>query len=188
MPKSSLGIGQEFARASAVHADLPAILAADVSITYKQLWKVICGFAVSMQAVGVGAKSCIAVNSRDMIACVASMFAASLLGAAYVTLDSDIQKSGVVKPTHFFRSPEIAPIAGLTDHLMGSSWPSAAERQGKYLPNDFILELVSNRPWWFTHTSGTTGSPKYISLTESEFLNRCIAMSSNMKSFGKYLP
>lgn len=182
MPNRSLGIGQEFARASALHPDLPAIVAADVSITYKQLWKVICGFAMSMQAVGVGPTSCVAVNSRDMIACVASMFAASLLGAAYVTLDSDIQKAGIVKPTHFFRSPEIAPIAGLSDHLMGSSWPAAAERQGNYMPTDFKSELGGNRPWWFTHTSGTTGTPKYISLTESEFLNRCIAMGEDFST------
>ena len=192
MPESSLGIGQEFASASFLHADLPAIVAADISITYKHLWKVICGFAVSMQAFGVGPNSCVAINSRDMIACVASMFAASLLGAAYVTLDSNVQKSGVVKPTHFFRSPEIAPVAGLNEHPMGSSWPSAAERHGNYMPNDFRSELGGNRPWWFTHTSGTTGSPKYISLTQSEFLSRCIAMgedfSADRKKFCSLFP
>ena len=182
MTERSSGIGQEFARSSVLHPDRAAIVAADVSLSYKQLWKVVCGFAVSMQALGVGPNSCVAVNSRDMIACVASMFAASLLGAAYVTHDSNIQKAGIVKPTHFFRSPEIAPIASINDNLMGSSWPSAAEQQSNYMPNDFKSEPGDNRPWWFTHTSGTTGSPKYISLTESEFLNRCIAMGEDFSA------
>lgn len=182
MLEKSSSIGQAFAQASIVHSNLPAIVAADVSLTYKQLWRVICGFAVSMEAVGVAPNSCVAVDSRDMIACVASMFAASLLGAAYVTLDSNIQNGGVVKPTHFFRSPEVAHIAGLNDHMMDSSWPSAAERQGRYTPNDFKSEPSDNRPWWFTHTSGSTGTPKYISLTASEFLNRCIAMGEDFSA------
>ena len=61
-----------------------------------------------------------------MIACVASMLAASLLGARYVSLEARLIGDGVVVPTHILRSPEVSPFRDLTYHVMDASWPQAA--------------------------------------------------------------
>ena len=170
-----------FAHAAAEFEGVPAIIAADVTLTYRQLWRVACGFAVSMQALGAGPGSIIAIHSRDIIACVATTFAASLIGAGLVIMDREVADAGVVKPSHILRSPDAKPLPGVNYLMMDASWPSAARRENRFAPGDFEADPQAAQPWWFTHTSGTTGTPKFLSLSQQKFLARCRAMGEDFR-------
>jgi len=181
-PDSPETIGHAFARAADEYAETKAIIAADVTLTYRQLWRVTCGFAVSMEAHGAGPGSIVAIHSRDMIACIAATFAASLIDAGLVIMDRDVADSAVVTPSHVFRSPDAKPLPGVNYLMMDAGWPAAAKRENRFAPGDFAANPQTAQPWWYTHTSGTTGSPKFLSLSQEKFLARCVAMGEDFRA------
>ena len=81
--------------------DCEAIVAADITLNYSKLWRIVRGFATRMQEIGINRDSTVAVHSADMIACVSSMMAASLLGARYVSFEKRLLGDGAVRPSHF---------------------------------------------------------------------------------------
>src|SRR5688500_15255111 len=98
-----MNIGMNFSRVAKANPDHEAIIAADVRLTYGKLWRIVRGFATRMRELGIDRGSTVAVHSRDMIVCVVSMLAASLLGARYVFLETRLISDGVVMPTHILR-------------------------------------------------------------------------------------
>lgn len=178
------GVAQRFALEAARLPDHTAIIAADLRLTYRQLWKITCGFAVSMQRAGVDQSALIAVDTRDMVASIAALLAASLLGSAYVAVDDSVLSDGVVRPTHVFRSPEVAPRRALPVHLMDATWPRAAESSARYDVSDYPVADMAET-FWYAHTSGTSGRPKYMSLTHRQFLARALAMAEDFEEPGR---
>lgn len=174
-----MNIGMNFARVANANPNHGAIVAADISLTYGKLWRIVRGFAMRMQDLGIDRSSTVAVHSRDMIACVASMLAASLLGARYVSLEARLIGDGVVMPTHILRSPEVSPFRDLTYHMMDASWPQAAsaDLDGTVFPG----YGDADDPWWVVHTSGTTGKPKYLNISQRAVFGRSVAVQADFK-------
>lgn len=178
-PAQQMNIARRFARVAHENPDHKAIVAADIVLNYTNLWRIIRGFATRMQELGIGRGSLVAVHSRDMIACVAAMMAASLLGAGYVSLEKKLLRS-VVKPTHFLRSPDVSPQPSVTYHLMDATWPRAApdpDSDG----SEFAGYAAAGDSWWFVQTSGTTGEPKYLSLSQRDVYYRSLAVRDDFR-------
>ena len=174
-----MNIGMNFARVANANPDHEAIVAADIRLTYGKLWRIVRGFATRMRELGIDRSSTVAVHSRDMIACVASMLAASLLGARYVSLEARLVGDGVVMPTHILRSPEVSPFRDLTYHMMDASWPQAGspDLDGSEFPG----YGDADDPWWVVHTSGTTGKPKYLNISQRAVFGRSMAVQADFK-------
>jgi acyl-CoA synthetase (AMP-forming)/AMP-acid ligase II len=174
-----MNIGMNFSRVAKANPNHEAIVAADITLTYGKLWRIVRGFATRMRELGIDRSATVAVHSRDMIACVASMLAASLLGARYVSLEARLIGDGVVVPTHILRSPEVKPFEALTYHVMDASWPQAASPDQD--SSEFPGYGDADDPWWVVHTSGTTGKPKYLNLSQRAVFGRSMAVQSDFK-------
>jgi acyl-CoA synthetase (AMP-forming)/AMP-acid ligase II len=174
-----LNIGMTFGRVAKANPNHEAIIAADITLTFGKLWRIVRGFATRMRELGIDRSSTVAVHSRDMIACVASMLAASLLGARYVSLEARLVGDGVVVPTHILRSPEVSPFRDLTYHVMDASWPQAAPHDQE--SSEFPGYDDADDPWWVVHTSGTTGKPKYLNLSQRAVYGRSMAVQADFK-------
>lgn len=174
-----MNIGMNFGRIASEIPNHEAVIAADITLTYGKLWRIVRGFATRMQGLGIDRNSTVAIHSTDMIACIASVLAASLLGARHVSLERRLIDDGVVMPTHILRSPEVRPFRDLTYHTMDASWPQAAspEQDGPEFPG----YGNADDPWWVVHTSGTTGKPKYMNISQRAVYGRSMAVQADFK-------
>jgi acyl-CoA synthetase (AMP-forming)/AMP-acid ligase II len=174
-----MNIGMNFSRVAKANPNHEAIVAADITLTYGKLWRIVRGFATRMRELGIDRSSTVAVHSRDMIACVASMLAASLLGARYASLEARLIGDGVVVPTHILRSPDVSPFRDLAYHVMDASWPQAASPEED--SSEFPGYGDADDPWWVVHASGTTGKPKYLNISQRAVFGRSMAVQADFK-------
>lgn len=181
MTLQDVNIGYSFARIASAHPELDAIIAPDLKLNYAKLWRIARGFAVRMQGLGIDRNSTVAVHTTDMIAAVASMLAAALLGARYATLESGLIESGAVLPTHFLRSPEVTPLPDIPYKVMDGTWPMGASANTELNEGEFPGYANPEDPWWFLQTSGTTGTPKYLIISQRAVHDRSLAVRSDFQ-------
>ncbi len=164
-----------------VARDIPeqdAIIAEDMSITYHKLWLIIERFAQNMQAHGIGRRSVVGIDTTDMIVSVASIFALSLLGAAYFILDGLHAATARQDLTHVLRSPERPGFDGLRYIVMDQGWspkfaataPTTITEPGFLDPHDTC---------WILGSSGTTGRPKFVSIDAQTVWQRLNVVKSD---------
>jgi acyl-CoA synthetase (AMP-forming)/AMP-acid ligase II len=178
-----MNIARCFARVALENPDHKAIIAADITLSYAKLWRIIRGFATRMQEIGIGQGSVVAVHSKDMIACIASMMATSLLGAGYVPFEGHLVVGAAVRPTHFLRSPDVSPYPTVNYHLMNTSWPQAAAPDPASDGSEFAGYERAEDPWLFVPTSGTTGEAKYLGLSQRDVYYRSLAVREDFQPF-----
>lgn len=153
-----------------------AIIAHDIQLTYGKLWKIIEVFALRMKSIGVTNRSFVAVETSDVIVSLATMFATAILGAKFANVDVWLLRSKTLKPTHFLKSPDRVGEPNIPFFEIGHTWSP------KYLlPTEDMSFLEHpfashDEPWWITHSSGTTGSPKFISLSQNLVYDRSMAV------------
>ncbi|MBL4806251.1 MAG: acyl--CoA ligase [Rhodobacteraceae bacterium] len=164
----SRSLGELFGAVSAQNPDFPVIIAENFVLSYRQLWDLTQNFAANMQERGVDRTSLIAVNTQNMTISLATLLASTLLGARYVVANKILADSGVLSPTHFFRSEDVKGSDRADFITIDDSWS-----QGSAVP--ITATVQPNDPWLFLHTSGSTGTPKFFSLSQQIGYDRAIA-------------
>lgn len=167
MTDLSSGVAGLFRSVASRIPDHPAIIAPDITISYGKLWRISRGFALRMSQLGIDDRSIIALHSHDMIATLATMLAASIRNAALVSYEPRLITDAVVRPTHFLCTPDMMKHGGENMHLISADWPQAAPENESEL-GDHPPALL-DKPWWTLRTSGTTGTPKYMMISQ-----RCV--------------
>lgn len=175
MSRSTDGIAGLFRDVALSHPDRAAIIAPDITISYSKLWRIARGFAVKMHRHGIDETAMVAVHSTDMIATLATMLAASQLNARLVAYEARLRSDAVILPTHFLCSPEVANRGGESMIIMDASWPQAAPETEAAPVHGQALDI--DAPWWVLHTSGTTGKPKYMMISQRCVVDRSMAVS-----------
>ncbi len=171
-----------FATAAMTHPDRQAIVAQDLTLTYGKLWLIVQSFALRMQAIGIDQNAVVALKSTDVIASVAVMFATTLLGAGFVVWEDRLLEDHVVIPTHVLRSPDVSPPENAPSILMDERW-SPKNIPLPDQPERYFLGLAADptAPWWYLHTSGTTGRPKYLALSQRMAIDRSRAVTADFQ-------
>ena len=172
-------IGFEFKRIADANPDKPAIIAEDLVISYGKLMSITEAFSLRMQERGVNQSSTIAVKTTDMIVSLATMLASSLLGARYVAFQSDIADHGVIHPTHFFRSPDASDEPGYDFVLIDQNWAPAYVSSAEKEKVTYHGYAAPDQPWWILRTSGTTGTPKYLHISQTRVFDRSLAVRND---------
>ncbi|MEO8529944.1 MAG: class I adenylate-forming enzyme family protein [Deltaproteobacteria bacterium] len=174
-PDPSKNIGLAFRRVAEANPDLPAIIAADITLTYAKLRQVADVFAYRMYEHGIASGSLVALQTRDIIASIATMLGASMLGAQFTTLEKELLETAAVTPTHLLRSPDATPIDGLKYIVMDESWSPKHTTLPTDAPTLFPDLTDAEADWWIIHTSGTTGAPKYMGVSQRVVFDRSMA-------------
>lgn len=170
MTQSIDNLARAFGAVAETNADLPALIAANEVLTYADLWRLVQRMAARMQADGVGPGSLVAVNLRDMRASLAALLATALLGAGYVVAGEVLAKAKVLKPTHFYRTTEMAGHPAVPFRVIDDAWLGADDGA--------VPQPVATDPdadWLYLHTSGTTGAPKFLVLSQRMVIDRSAA-------------
>jgi acyl-CoA synthetase (AMP-forming)/AMP-acid ligase II len=168
-------IGFEFFRTADANPDFPAVIAEDITLTYAQLKRVVEAFAWKMKQAGVDQTSMIIVETSDLVASVSTLLASALLGAQYAYAGNFLARAKVVKATHFFATTEASDLGGVDVASIDQSWSPHNVFKNNDALDTFEGYSSPDAPWLITHTSGTTGFPKFISLSQRTVFDRSIA-------------
>jgi len=174
-------IGAGLARGAALHPDRDAIVAADVRLSYAKLWQIAQAFALNMQKIGIGHGMTVALESRDIIASVSVMAATALVGARFVLHNP---QTGVEPgPLIVLYSPDRpTPHAeGATVVQMTADWSPRHTAVGPDTAAGFAGAESAEAPWWTIHTSGTTGKPKALVLSQRIAFDRSVAAAGDFR-------
>jgi len=171
-------IGAKFAEVASRHPELPALAFAEGVIDYDKLWRIVQSFARRMRAIGVDGQSVIALHTSDGLVSVAALLASSLLGAQFVIAGTNLARTKALKPTHFLRSAETVAGRRRNSCLIDETWQPAEAGTTDFDAAEFgAVDL--NGLWLAQHTSGTTGTPKYLSLSQRIVLDRTRAIAGD---------
>jgi acyl-coenzyme A synthetase/AMP-(fatty) acid ligase len=166
-----------YGRIATENQRFPAIIREQQVITHADFWEVVRSFALHLQSEGVTEGSLVALNTTDMLASLATLFATSLLQARFVAASKVLASAKILQPTHFFRSPEVIGNKRLNFKLIDDSWmPTPHSRAQKI---DFTGTATPHADWLYLHTSGTTGRAKFFALSEKMVLDRTAAVAKD---------
>lgn len=177
-------IAYQFAKVAMAHADFPAVMSEAGAISYAQLLVTSIAFAKRLRRIGVDRTSTVAMNTGDAPSALAMMFATSFLGCRLVTAGKVLQNQSIIEPTHFFRTPDSLGKRGLGFTKIDESWAEDTK--------DVCLSDIDSFPghadpediWLVLHTSGTTGKPKFIGLSQRVVSDRTAAIADDFPKAG----
>ncbi|MGB9142944.1 MAG: class I adenylate-forming enzyme family protein [Aestuariivirga sp.] len=155
----------------------PAIMREQQIITHGEFWQIVKSFAAHMKDEGVGTGSLVALNTTDILGLVATLFATSLLGARFTAASKVLATAKILRPTHFFRTPEVTGTRRVNFRIIDDSWlPTSQSREQE---KDFAGNAKQDADWLYLHTSGTTGQAKYFALSEKMIMDRTAAVAKD---------
>jgi acyl-coenzyme A synthetase/AMP-(fatty) acid ligase len=152
--------------------DALAIVFPEISFSYEKLNRLAMAFASKMNIAGVGANSTIMVQSSDPLVVLATLLATSRLGASIVQDNEGLLLPPELTVTHHFHTvePERTPVAGSL--LIDAEWSPALNTQQTQMAED-----DPEKPWLYVYTSGTTGVPKFLALSQRMVCDRSKAVA-----------
>lgn len=178
-PDQSHIIGMQLLAVAEKVPEFPAIISEDRILSYHELSNAVKSLAIKMASLGVGRNSIVAINTSDMFCSITGLFATSLLGAKYVVANKTLATVRPVKPTHFFRSSDVSGNPNVPFIRIENSWFDNKEVSD--LDPETLFEGYANEDddWLYLYTSGTTGTPKYICLSQKIVSSRTKAIQSD---------
>ncbi len=154
--------------------DQLAIITDETMLNYQQLGLLIQSFATRMQQLGIGEDSVVTLASDDILIVVPVFFACALLGAQWIAFKNYHVFSDLVRPTHWLRG---ADSKGSPDHPFVSidqDWANMERGELAVIGHDYL-----DMPFIYASTSGTTGTPKLLSISQRVLFDRGVAASDD---------
>lgn len=159
-------IGFAFARIARAAGDFPAFISESYELNYAEYWRMVYAFTKRMQALGIGRGSVVALNTGEKVVSVSVLLATALLGAQFVPADQALARQKPVRPTHFIKSAEAAGARAVPFINIDQSWMPDAATPEVPDPSEFAGYGDADDPWMLLHTSGSTGEPKFLQLSQ----------------------
>jgi acyl-coenzyme A synthetase/AMP-(fatty) acid ligase len=172
-------IGHTFLSVANAHAAFPVILRQDEVTTYAKLHAMTVILADRFLADGVGQNSIVAVTTNDMRMSLGALLATSLIGARFVVASKTLATCNVITPTHRYRTSDAEVARTSAFHLIGDAVFSDAAAAAALRKQSYSGPSDPEAPWLYLHTSGTTGTPKYIALSQRVVADRTRAVAAD---------
>ncbi len=169
---------------SAVDPDLRAMVFPDRTFTHGQLARLGEAFAHRMREHGIGRTSRVTLRSPEPLLTLATILGCSWLGAAFVPFAGEGNTPADLAPTHVLFSSSIrtAPTAGAIE--IDGTWSPALTG-----PLEIADETAGDpdADWLWVHTSGTTGLPKYLGLSQNMVVGRSLAVADEFRRGSRHV-
>lgn len=156
--------------------NFPAIIGRDFALSHHDLAQVIRGVAMHLARTNVDRGSLVALNSTNTVAILSTLFATALLGSRFCIASPTLARFKTVVPTHFLRTPEVAGHPAVPFQVLEAELFSPVS--GGADGTDYTPSPPTD-PWMFLHTSGTTGAPKFITLSQQMVRDRSAAVADD---------
>lgn len=160
------------------HPDAPALEFPDQTLTHDQVRRLGLAFAERMRAAGIapGKDQRVQLRTPDPTLVLAVLLATSWLGVDCVPFPGEGGTPAPLVPTHYLYDPRLrdAPAPGAI--AIDADW-SPALTPAFSAPGAPDPEA----PWLWVHTTGTTGLPKFLSLSQRMVTGRSLAVGDEFR-------
>lgn len=180
--ESETSIAARFQAVAKARPDQPALVFSDMQYSYGMLLDLTRAFRHRMAEQGIGPGSTVQLQSRDLPVVLAAFLAASALGARYVETSITPDLAGPYPVTHLLAvEMPAATQPGERVVLIDPTWSPAdlgPDRQDLAAGDG---QTDPDAPWLLVATSGTTGTPKVVGLTQRMVLDRSRAVRDEFR-------
>ena len=171
-------IATVFERGAQTCLDQAAVVLSDADLTYEMLLSLARSFAIKLAQEGVGAGSTLQLETRDLPVVLASLLATAALGARLAEGAVTRNLSGPYPVTHrIYTAAPDEPDVESKAIIIDDTWSPALVLDGHSGGPFAQADLDLDAPWLLLATSGTTGIPKIVGLTQRQVLRRSLAVS-----------
>jgi len=158
--------------------DQAAVVLSDADLTYKMLLNLSQSFSIKLAQEGVGAGSTLQLETRDLPVVMASLLASAALGARLAEGAVTRNLTGAYPVTHrIYTVAPSEPDLETRAILIDDTWSPALVLGGRAWNPLSQPEIDLDAPWLLLATSGTTGLPKIVGLTQRQVVRRSLAVS-----------
>ncbi len=172
-------LGAAFRAVAAENRAFPAFLSEHRMLSYADFWAITERFAARMHERGIARGALVALNTNDPVVSLATLLATSLLGARMIVASKVLATTRVVRPSHFLKSPDVQGSKNVPFETIDASW-FPGEGRVTFTPEPFHEGPEDlGEPWLYLHTSGTTGQPKFITLSQRVVRDRTAAITGD---------
>lgn len=166
------------AETAAKHPGRPALRFPDRTFTHDQIRRLGAAFATRMLTSGIGPGALLWVASRDAAVVVAAMLGAARIGAAVIQIGEGVEPPAELTVTHtLVPQGETAKVRGLVVTVNADWSPAATAETGAQAIDPDVA-------WLHVHTSGTTGLPKFVALSQRMVVERSRAVADDFPPGG----
>jgi acyl-CoA synthetase (AMP-forming)/AMP-acid ligase II len=174
-------IGRQFEAVALATPDRAAIVFPEMEYSYGMLWALTKAFAVRMSEHGVDQSATVQLETADLPVMLASLLATSLLGARFAERTVSDELAVQFPVTHrFYVDTSPAPSAAHVG-VIDESWSPAELTASQKSGDAFCTDLNPEMPWLLVTTSGTTGVPKVVGLSQRMVIDRSRAVSDEFQ-------
>lgn len=167
------------AETAAAYGDRPALCFPDRAFTHEQVRRLGAAFATRMAANGIGPASVVNVATQEASVAVAALLGAARLGACVIQIGEGARPPEELSVTHtLLAEGETAMIRGRSV-IVEANWSPAENAETG------ISAADPDAPWLYVHTSGTTGLPKFVALSQRMVVDRSRAVSDDFPTDGR---
>jgi acyl-CoA synthetase (AMP-forming)/AMP-acid ligase II len=169
-------IGTAFLKVAQAAPTRDAIVFEDVTISYHDLLMSVAVMREKLITRDVTPQSFVILDSSDALAVIATAIATATLGAKFATSREEVAMLKAYAPTHFLHTDEVSREEIGDSVCIDQSWTPVRD----CMPDIEAVEgtgIDGNSPWLIVHTSGSTGLPKFIELSQKCVLARSKAAS-----------
>lgn len=153
------------------HPDRRAIATMDAAVTYRQLADLAINFARHLRMHRVNHRARIAIHGEHPIIMTALTIACALLGCSWLRATQPAQQHPALRITHLAHLGPPPPWPGARFLQVGPDW--SRPPPGMHATEaPFTGFQTSNDAWMIANSSGTTGMPKFMALSEAMIWDR----------------
>jgi acyl-coenzyme A synthetase/AMP-(fatty) acid ligase len=152
-----------------------AIVFPEMTFNFEQMNRLAMAFASRMSSAGVGTNSTLTLQSSEPSVVLATLLAASHLGASIMQDNDGLILPKELSVTHHFHTVEAGRTPAEGSMLIDPEW-SPARNSGNFPKT---TEQDGDKPWLYVYTSGTTGAPKFIALSQRMVCDRSMAVADD---------
>ncbi|WP_305294631.1 class I adenylate-forming enzyme family protein [Phaeovulum sp.] len=160
-PDTETNLGLAMLATAARVPDLLAVITDSRMVNYADLARLVRGHAAQLSALDIGPGRVVAVESEDILAIVASLLGTALVGGSWIALKNARALAAVVTPDLVLRSEP----GGATD-ADGIRWVTIDESWQSTELSTLPTRADTDAPFLYNSTSGTTGTPKLMTLSQ----------------------
>lgn len=165
---TSSDLGRMVLATARQHPDLLAIVTDSSMLTYAQFARLVCANVAQMQTLGIGPGSRVALDSGDVTVVAPVILGCALLGASWVSAGAARHLPERLALSHRLTDTATAEKAGW--HLVTSDWAATVPSDP-----DALGSVSGLAPFIYAPTSGTTGTPKVLGLSQDQQARRARA-------------
>lgn len=166
---------QAFFSQATKRPEADAVVFPDMVFSYAKIDRLVVAFATRLHALGVDANATVQLHTDDLLTQIAFLLAASRQGAQVVQESADLPLPASLGITHHFHTGFPTATFDPASALIDAEWSPSRVTD----PTPPEADTDPSRAWLFVHTSGTTGEPKFIGLSQSMVIARSKAVEDD---------